>query len=66
MMHEKQAEMGRAEHVLIQDMTTRWNSTYEMVKCLVEQRGQYLGRSRSSPKEQGLGRQAVDLRGYPP
>ncbi|KAJ7344655.1 hypothetical protein JRQ81_000605, partial [Phrynocephalus forsythii] len=38
MMHEKQVEMGRPEHVLIQDVTTRWNSTNEMVKRLVQQR----------------------------
>ncbi|KAJ7317095.1 hypothetical protein JRQ81_003257 [Phrynocephalus forsythii] len=38
MMRERQAETGRPEHILIQDMTTRWNSTYEVVKRLVEQR----------------------------
>ncbi|KAJ7332362.1 hypothetical protein JRQ81_014542 [Phrynocephalus forsythii] len=37
-------------------------------KCgVVVRRGnEYPGRSQSSPKEQGLGRQAADRRGYPP
>ncbi|KAJ7329290.1 hypothetical protein JRQ81_015464 [Phrynocephalus forsythii] len=33
MMRKRQAETGRPEHVLIQNVTTRWNSTYEMVNA---------------------------------
>ncbi|KAJ7341004.1 hypothetical protein JRQ81_004569 [Phrynocephalus forsythii] len=37
-LREKQEKMGMAEHVLVQDMSTRWNSTSEMLERLVEQK----------------------------
>lgn len=36
-MHKRQKLLGEPEHVLIQDVPTRWNSTYEMMDRLVEQ-----------------------------
>ncbi|KAJ7341765.1 hypothetical protein JRQ81_006776 [Phrynocephalus forsythii] len=35
---KKQDEMGMAEHILVQDMPTHWNSTLNMIAHLVEQK----------------------------
>ncbi|KAK6175819.1 hypothetical protein SNE40_014206 [Patella caerulea] len=37
MLHTKQQRMGYPEHKLIQDVDTRWNSTYEMLERILEQ-----------------------------
>ena len=37
-LKELQAELGLPQHKLIQDVTTRWNSSYYMLNRLVEQR----------------------------
>ena len=37
-MKKKQGSMGVKEHMLIQDVATRWNSTYDMMARLREQR----------------------------
>ncbi|XP_053324528.1 E3 SUMO-protein ligase ZBED1-like [Spea bombifrons] len=37
-LKEKQRQMGTPEHKLLQDVSTRWNSTYYMVDSLIEQR----------------------------
>ncbi|XP_053316233.1 E3 SUMO-protein ligase ZBED1-like [Spea bombifrons] len=37
-LKEKQKQMGTPEHKLLQDVSTRWNSTYYMVDRLIEQR----------------------------
>ncbi|KAJ7326947.1 hypothetical protein JRQ81_016706, partial [Phrynocephalus forsythii] len=37
-LYENEEELGLAEQVLIPDMPTRWNSTFETPACLVEQK----------------------------
>ena len=36
-LKQKQKQLGTAEHKLIQDVAFRWNSSYYMVECLLEQ-----------------------------
>ena len=33
-LHAQQASLGKKQEELVQDVPTRWNTTYEMIKCL--------------------------------
>lgn len=57
----KQKQMGTKEHTLIQDVSTRWNSTYYMVTRLVEQRWP-LTATLSDPSVTQRGKQYLDLK----
>jgi len=37
-LKEKQKQMGTPEHKLVQDVSTRWNSTFYMIQSLIEQK----------------------------
>ncbi|XP_054833482.1 zinc finger BED domain-containing protein 4-like isoform X2 [Eublepharis macularius] len=52
-LHERQGEEGNPEHQLLEDMPTRWNSTYVMIARLVEQRNMVQDIMSSVPILQG-------------
>ncbi len=37
LLNEKQANLGHKQHSLVQDVATRWNSTYYMMERIIEQ-----------------------------
>uniref|UniRef100_UPI003AAD97D9 E3 SUMO-protein ligase ZBED1-like n=1 Tax=Centroberyx gerrardi TaxID=166262 RepID=UPI003AAD97D9 len=53
-LKDKQQQMGTPQHMLVQDVSTRWNSTYHMLSRLLEQRW---------PVTAALSDPAVTLRG---
>lgn len=57
----KQKQMGTPEHKLIQDVSTRWNSTFYMVTRLLEQRWP-LTATLSDPTVTQSGKQYLDLK----
>lgn len=57
----KQKQMGTPEHKLVQDVSTRWNSTYYMVTRLLEQRWP-LTATLSDPAVTQRGKQYLDLK----
>nr|XP_040028900.1 zinc finger BED domain-containing protein 4-like [Gasterosteus aculeatus aculeatus] len=56
----KQKQMGTPEHKLVQDVSTRWNSTYHMISRLLEQRWPVTA-TLSDPATQ-RGKQYLDLK----
>lgn len=56
----KQKQMGTPEHKLVQDVSTRWNSTYHMISRLLEQRWPVTA-ALSDPATQ-RGKQYLDLK----
>ncbi|KAK1900659.1 Zinc finger BED domain containing protein 1 [Dissostichus eleginoides] len=57
----KQKQMGTPEHKLVQDVSTRWNSTYYMVTRLLEQRWP-LTATLSDPAVTQRGKHYLDLK----
>ncbi|GAA6085219.1 zinc finger BED domain-containing protein 4-like [Tachysurus ichikawai] len=60
-LKEKQQQMNTAEHRLIQDVTTRWNSTYFMLERLLEQRWPITA-TLSDPEVTPRGKHYFDLK----
>ncbi|XP_051976953.1 zinc finger BED domain-containing protein 4-like [Xyrauchen texanus] len=60
-LKEKQQQMNTPEHKLIQDVTTRWNSTYFMVERLLEQRWPVTA-TLSDPEVTPRGKHYFDLK----
>lgn len=61
-MKEKQTQQNVVQHKLIQDVATRWNSTYEMLNRLVEQRWPVTA-VLSDPSITKKGNRTLDLTG---
>lgn len=57
----KQKQMGTSEHKLLQDVSTRWNSTYYMVERLIEQRWPVTA-TLSDPSVTQRGKHYLDLK----
>ncbi|XP_049333290.1 E3 SUMO-protein ligase ZBED1-like [Astyanax mexicanus] len=57
----KQKQMGTPEHKLVQDISTRWNSTYYMMNRLLEQRWP-LTATLSDPAVTQRGKHFLDLK----
>ncbi|XP_057208474.1 E3 SUMO-protein ligase ZBED1-like [Triplophysa rosa] len=60
-LKEKQHQMNTPEHKLIQDVSTRWNSTYFMVERLLEQRWPITA-TLSDPEVTPRGKHYFDLK----
>ncbi|KAK9976475.1 hypothetical protein ABG768_021680 [Culter alburnus] len=60
-LKEKQQQMNTPEHKLIQDVTTRWNSTYFMLERLLEQRWPITA-TLSDPEVTPRGKHYFDLK----
>ncbi|XP_069374455.1 E3 SUMO-protein ligase ZBED1 isoform X1 [Paralichthys olivaceus] len=60
-LKKKQQQMNTAEHKLIQDVITRWNSTYYMVERLLEQRWRVTA-TLSDPEVTPRGKHYFDLK----
>lgn len=61
-LKEKQTQQNVVQHKLIQDVATRWNSTYEMLNRLVEQRWPVTA-VLSDPSITKKGNRTLDLTG---
>lgn len=57
----KQKQMGTPEHKLVQDVSTRWNSTYHKISRLLEQRWPVTA-TLSDPAITQRGKQYLDLK----
>ncbi|GAA6077434.1 E3 SUMO-protein ligase ZBED1-like, partial [Tachysurus ichikawai] len=57
----KEKQMGTETNMLVQDVCTRWNSTYQMVSRLVEQRW-LVTATHSDPAETQRGKHYLDLK----
>lgn len=60
-LKKKQQQMNTAEHKLIQDVNTRWNSTYYMMERLLEQRWPVTA-TLSDPEVTPRGKHYCDLK----
>ncbi|XP_073488938.1 E3 SUMO-protein ligase ZBED1-like [Aquarana catesbeiana] len=60
-LKEKQKQMGTSDHKLLQDVSTRWNSTYYMVERLIEQRWPVTA-TLSDPSVTQRGKHYLDLK----
>lgn len=60
-LKNKQNQMGAPEHKLVQDVSTRWNSTYYMVSRLLEQRWPITA-TLSDPSITQRAKQSLDLK----
>jgi len=60
-LKEKQKQMGTPEHKLVQDVSTRWNSTFYMVNRLIEQRWPVTA-TLSDPSLTHKGKHYLDLK----
>ena len=53
-LEDMQRKLGLPLHILVQDVTTRWNSTYEMIVRVIEQNTSVLSGGRWSERELAL------------
>ncbi|XP_073710072.1 E3 SUMO-protein ligase ZBED1-like [Misgurnus anguillicaudatus] len=60
-LKEKQKQMGTKTNMLVQDVCTRWNSTYQMLSRLLEQRWPVTG-ALSDPAVTQRGKHYLDLK----
>lgn len=60
-LKDKQLQMGTPQHMLIQDVSTRWNSTFHMLSRLLEQRWPVTA-SLSDPTVTSRGKHHLDLK----
>ncbi|GAA6066515.1 E3 SUMO-protein ligase ZBED1-like [Tachysurus ichikawai] len=60
-LKEKQKQMGTETNMLVQDVCTRWNSTYQMLSRLVEQRWPVTA-TLSDPAVTQRGKHYLDLK----
>lgn len=60
-LKDKQQQMGTASHMLVQDVSTRWNSTFHMLSRLLEQRWPITA-ALSDPAVTQRGKHYLDLK----